>query len=111
MTCVDVATADQITALMATASRQRSVAATDMNAASSRSHSIFAMYLKGSNEELGIEVKGALNLVDLAGSERLSRSGAEGERLKETQHINRSLSCLTSVFVAKAENHPHVPFR
>merc|ERR1712003_450505 len=39
------------------------------------------------------------------------RSGAVGERLKETQNINRSLSSLADVFTAKAENRPHVPFR
>lgn len=37
---------------------------------------------------------GALNLIDLAGSERLSRSLAVGDRLKETQNINKSLSAL-----------------
>merc|ERR1719316_2093064 len=82
-----------------------------MNATSSRSHSVFALYLRGTNAERKEELHGALHLVDLAGSERLERSGAEGDRLRETQHINKSLSCLTSVFVAKAENHAHVPFR
>ena len=45
---------------------------------------------------------GSLALVDLAGSERLSRSGATGDRLKETQAINKSLSALTDVFTAIA---------
>merc|ERR1719327_2221771 len=82
-----------------------------MNSQSSRSHSIFALYLAGSHQELNSELRGALHLVDLAGSERLDRSGAVGDRLKETQNINRSLSSLTDVFAAKAENRSHVPFR
>merc|ERR1719281_127692 len=82
-----------------------------MNAQSSRSHSIFALYITGTNADLNTELHGALHLVDLAGSERLARSGATGDRLKETQNINRSLSSLTDVFVAKAEGRAHVPFR
>lgn len=111
MTCIDVTSLDQISLLMERAAQQRSVAATDMNAASSRSHSIFAMYLTGSSQELGLELHGALHLVDLAGSERLDKSGSKGERLKETQHINRSLASLTHVFHAKADACSHVPFR
>lgn len=51
---------------------------------------------------------GTLNLVDLAGSERLSRSQAEGARLRETQSINKSLSCLSDVFMALSTNASHV---
>jgi len=69
------------------------------------------MHLTGTNEKLGIELRGALHLVDLAGSERLDKSGATGERLKETQHINKSLASLAHVFAAKAEGCTHVPFR
>merc|ERR1712151_526596 len=97
--------------LMTKAARLRAVGSTDMNATSSRSHSIFALYLSGSNTELNSELHGALHLVDLAGSERLDRSGAVGDRLKETQNINRSLSSLADVFAAKAENRTHIPFR
>merc|ERR1712151_1428673 len=97
--------------LMTKAARLRAVGSTDMNATSSRSHSIFALYLTGSNTELNTELHGALHLVDLAGSERLDRSGAVGDRLKETQNINRSLSSLADVFAAKAEGRSHVPFR
>merc|ERR1719486_652373 len=82
-----------------------------MNSASSRSHSIFAMYLKGTNNATDTELTGALHLVDLAGSERLDKSGSTGERLKETRNINRSLSSLADVFAAKAEGRGHVPFR
>merc|ERR1711953_613692 len=69
------------------------------------------MYLKGTNRELGTELHGALHLVDLAGSERLAKSGSTGDRLKETQNINRSLSSLADVFLAKAQGHSHIPFR
>ncbi|EOD35917.1 hypothetical protein EMIHUDRAFT_44991, partial [Emiliania huxleyi CCMP1516] len=107
----EVTSMEQINLLMAKAAKQRAVGYTDMNAASSRSHSIFALYLTGVNEALGSELHGALHLVDLAGSERLDRSGATGERLKETQNINKSLSSLATVFSAKAARQAHVPFR
>eukprot|EP00928_Gymnodinium_smaydae_P097678 TRINITY_DN8907_c1_g3_i1.p1 TRINITY_DN8907_c1_g3~~TRINITY_DN8907_c1_g3_i1.p1 ORF type:complete len:904 (+),score=235.31 TRINITY_DN8907_c1_g3_i1:138-2849(+) len=111
MTCVEVGSMEQIYSLMSRAAKQRSVGATGMNAVSSRSHCIFALYLKGTNVELGVELCGALHLVDLSGSERLDKSLASGERLKETQSINKSLSSLADVFVAKAEGRPHIPFR
>merc|ERR1719316_211835 len=72
---------------------------------------MFALYLLGSNTNTKEVLHGALHLVDLAGSERLDRSGAQGTRLTETQNINKSLSALTDVFVAKAEGRKHVPVR
>ncbi len=62
----------------------------------------------GVNEKKGTMLEGQLNLVDLAGSERLSRSGATGDRMKETQAINKSLSSLTDVFTAIANKASHV---
>merc|ERR1712014_172614 len=96
---------------MARAAKHRSVGATDINAQSSRSHAVFALYLSGTNEKYNCELHGALHMVDLAGSERLGKSGSTGDRLKETQNINRSLSSLVDVFVAKSERRSHVPFR
>lgn len=55
---------------------------------------------------VGMPPTGALNLIDLAGSERLSRSLATGERLKETQNINKSLSALGTHSVYTAWAHP-----
>jgi kinesin family protein C1 len=103
----------QLEAVMAAASRARSVATTKMNAQSSRSHSVFMLHLCGSNEESGTTVQGALNLCDLAGSERLDRSGAasDAQRLKETQAINKSLSCLGDVFTHLSNGSKHIPFR
>lgn len=99
--------------LMAAAARSRSVASTKMNAVSSRSHSVFMLHLHGENDEDGTIVDGALNLCDLAGSERLDRSGAanDAQRLKETQSINKSLSCLGDVFTALSNGSTHVPYR
>jgi len=97
--------------LMDTAALHRATASTEMNAVSSRSHSIFSLYLTGINEELGAKVTGCLHLCDLAGSERISRSGAEGDRLKEAININKSLSCLTDVFNGLAQKNAFIPFR
>jgi kinesin family protein C1 len=103
----------QLEAVISAAARARSVATTKMNAQSSRSHSVFMLQLCGINEESGTTVQGALNLCDLAGSERLDRSGAasDAQRLKETQAINKSLSCLGDVFTSLANGSKHVPFR
>ena len=52
-----------------------------------------------------------LSLVDLAGSERLDKTRVEGERLKETLAINKSLSSLADVISALKENSKHIPYR
>ncbi len=101
----------QLDEVMQSAARHRSVGHTAMNAQSSRSHSIFTLYMKARNVNEGVVLKGALNLVDLAGSERLDRSGATGSRMKETLAINKSLSSLTDVFVAIGNKQAHIPFR
>lgn len=54
---------------------------------------------------------GKLNLVDLAGSERITKSGAEGSRLREAQCINKSLAALGDVINALRSRQSHVPFR
>ncbi|KAG3109653.1 Kinesin-like protein [Phytophthora idaei] len=111
LTLVDVTATDQVEVLMERASRARSVACTDMNAQSSRSHSVFTLHLQGVNDKDGVMLNGQLNLVDLAGSERASRSNVSGDRLKETQAINKSLSCLADVFNAIGNKASHIPFR
>ena len=88
-----------------------------MNDRSSRSHSVFTLRIVGKNGSTGEHCEGSLNLVDLAGSERLNASGAgaDRERLKETQNINKSLSALGDVIAAlgeKAERgDKHIPYR
>eukprot|EP00953_Heterococcus_sp_UTEX-ZZ885_P001614 1393-Heterococcus_DN1.PRE.4 len=102
-----------VTPAKSTAQRARSVARTDMNDQSSRSHSVFTLWLKGVNQASNTTLQGVLHMVDLAGSERLDRSGAANDKklLKETQAINKSLSCLADVFTALGNKASHIPFR
>ena len=103
----------KVESILRRASQTRSVAATKANERSSRSHSVFILKLIGLNSVTGERSEGTLNLVDLAGSERLSHSQSTGERLKETQNINRSLSCLGDVIAAlgNGKENSHIPYR
>jgi len=103
--------ANSVEVIMKLAAKRRSVGATDMNTTSSRSHSVFTLHLTALHPENGQELRGSLNLVDLAGSERLQRSKATGDRAKETMAINKSLSCLSDVFLAINKKSNHIPFR
>jgi len=100
---VDVRGADHVQDLVARAMGARSVAATAMNAQSSRSHSVFILWIEGRNDELGQQFRSSLNMVDLAGSERLKSSKAEGERKDEAVAINSSLSAIKTCFQQMVE--------
>ncbi|KAG7017611.1 Kinesin-like protein KIN-14P, partial [Cucurbita argyrosperma subsp. argyrosperma] len=91
--------------------RNRAVGATAMNERSSRSHSIVTIHVRGADLNGGSSLHGNLHLVDLAGSERVDRSEVTGDRLKEAQHINKSLSALGDVIFALAQKSSHVPYR
>ncbi|KAF9900006.1 kinesin-like nuclear fusion protein [Linnemannia zychae] len=111
ITTVVLTSAEKVTALLKKAAHNRSVGSTQMNERSSRSHCVFTLRLQGKNSITDESSEGVLNLIDLAGSERLSQSGATGDRLRETQAINKSLSCLGDVIYAIANKDPHVPYR
>lgn len=111
LTVAQVTKPEDATRLIATATRNRSTAATLSNAESSRSHSVFRLYITGNNATSGQTLSGVLNLVDLAGSERVKVSGAEGERLKESKAINKSLSQLSTVIQSLANRDKHIPYR
>ncbi|RDK42071.1 kinesin-domain-containing protein [Aspergillus phoenicis ATCC 13157] len=113
VTTVRLESPEMVETILKRAASNRSVAATKANERSSRSHSVFILKLIGENDITGERSEGTLNLVDLAGSERLSHSGATGERLKETQNINRSLSCLGDVIAALGQGKEggHIPYR
>eukprot|EP00866_Antonospora_locustae_P000342 jgi/Antlo1/342/807 len=102
---------EDLTNLFNIARKNRSVGATMSNEMSSRSHSVFILKVKMSNTTLKEYREGIFNFIDLAGSERLHVSKAEGERLRETQNINKSLSVLGNVITALVRKEQHVPFR
>ena len=90
----------------------RAVGGHDMNEHSSRSHSIFTIMCTTRNTIDGSGTFGKLNLIDLAGSERLSKTEATGDRLKEAQNINKSLSALGDVINALGNRkNTHIPYR
>lgn len=109
-TVVEVQHVRQVSELLQQAAARRAVQQTKKNDHSSRSHSVFQLRIVGDNGQ-GMNVTGLLSLVDLAGSERLKDSGATGDRLLETQAINRSLACLGDVIAALANGEKHVPYR
>ncbi len=104
--------ADTLSAL-SIGQQNRHVAATCMNKESSRSHSVFTLYLQTSAVRDGVTTRrfSRFNLIDLAGSERQKQTQATGDRLKEAMNINRSLSALGNVIMALANNNGHVPYR
>ncbi|KAF7647079.1 hypothetical protein LDENG_00177690 [Lucifuga dentata] len=102
-----VACYKDIESLMSEGNKSRTVAATNMNEESSRSHAVFNIILTHTLKDLHSGTSGEkvsrLSLVDLAGSERAAKTGAAGERLKEGSNINKSLTTLGLVISALAE--------
>nr|CAD2182171.1 unnamed protein product [Meloidogyne enterolobii] len=96
---------EDIFELMDAGNKARTVAATNMNSTSSRSHAIFTIVLTQREHvnDLDTEKVSKISLVDLAGSERADSTGAEGQRLKEGANINKSLTTLGLVIKKLAE--------
>ncbi|KAG6737204.1 hypothetical protein POTOM_059752 [Populus tomentosa] len=114
---IEVASARDVLQQLIQGAANRKVATTNMNHASSRSHSVFTCIIESKWESQGVTHHrfARLNLVDLAGSERQKSSGAEGERLKEATNINKSLSTLGLVIMNLVSisngKSLHVPYR
>jgi kinesin family protein C2/C3 len=111
LTMEPVSRYEDVVGLMHRGKSNRTTFATDMNEHSSRSHAMLSVYVTAKNHISGAVARGKLHLVDLAGSERVSKSGATGQRLKEAQNINKSLSALGDVIQARAAKRGHVPYR
>ncbi|KAK7278959.1 hypothetical protein RJT34_24000 [Clitoria ternatea] len=118
-----VASPDQVLEFMEFGESHRHIGETNMNLYSSRSHTIFRMIIESRDRSEDGESCNScdavrvsvLNLVDLAGSERAAKTGAEGIRLKEGSHINKSLMTLGTVIKKLSEGAEsqggHVPYR
>ncbi|XP_059352577.1 kinesin-like protein unc-104 [Daphnia carinata] len=113
---------DDINELIDEGNKARTVAATNMNETSSRSHAVFTLIFTqrrfDQTTSLSTEKVSKISLVDLAGSERADATGAKGTRLKEGANINKSLTTLGKVISALAEmamkkkkKGDHIPYR
>ena len=128
LTTVCVKSFEDVMSLIAIGDKHRTVASTNSNAHSSRSHAIVTLTVtlrsRTAGDKKGIllptsalqQKVGRVHLVDLAGSERVTLSGAKGERLREANNINRSLSVLGDVIkclgdTGKKNYAVHVPYR
>ncbi|TRM68597.1 hypothetical protein BD626DRAFT_118862 [Schizophyllum amplum] len=102
---------DEMMTLMDEGNKARTVAATNMNETSSRSHAVFTLLLtiKRHDVETNMDTEkvSRINLIDLAGSERANSTGATGQRLKEGANINKSLTTLGKVIAALATAGEH----
>lgn len=88
----------------------KTVASTDMNTRSSRSHSVLQVTLVQKNEE-GSSKTGKFTFVDLAGSERVDKTNAVGQTFEEAKKINLSLTCLANVIKSLSQGNAHIPYR
>lgn len=112
LTKTAVTSYEQIDALTERGTSHRTVAATKMNATSSRAHTVVTVVLTSKTVKDGQKMTktSEINLVDLAGSERAGSTGATGDTLKEGAKINQSLSALGNVISALADG-KKAPFR
>ena len=114
LTCCIVKSIPEIEKAMTFGTSNRKTASTNMNQDSSRSHSLFTIFIETAEESNGEEryKVGKLNLVDLAGSERSSKTGATGQTLKEGIKINMSPTALGNVISSLIDPaSKHIPYR
>ncbi|KUF97790.1 hypothetical protein AM588_10009795 [Phytophthora nicotianae] len=108
---VEVFNEGDVLDLMRLGHSHRSVGSHDFNEHSSRSHLVLSITIETGTKSDARRRISKLHLIDLAGSERVSKTAASGQRLKEAQNINRSLSALGDVIAALGANSKHVPYR
>ncbi|GAB5364343.1 hypothetical protein AAMO2058_000961500 [Amorphochlora amoebiformis] len=112
VTSVFVSSSEEVYSLIELGSANRAIGSTEMNAESSRSHSVFILKVgQMDSSEGGSNKNATLFLVDLAGSEKVRKTKASGQTLKEAMQINKSLSALGNVIKALTKASKHVPYR
>ncbi|XP_075402072.1 kinesin-like protein KIF18A [Tenrec ecaudatus] len=108
---------EEILQLLDNGNKNRTQHPTDVNAASSRSHAVFQIYLRQQDKTASINQSvciAKMSLIDLAGSERASATSAQGTRFREGTNINQSLLALGNVINALADakrKNQHIPYR
>ncbi|KAI9303760.1 kinesin heavy chain [Cunninghamella echinulata] len=109
---VYVSSTEEVYDVMRRGGSNRVVAYTNMNAESSRSHSMVMITITQKNVDTGAAKSGKLYLVDLAGSEKVGKTGASGQTLEEAKKINKSLTALGMVINALTDGKSnHIPYR
>ncbi|KAJ3515071.1 hypothetical protein NLJ89_g1995 [Agrocybe chaxingu] len=93
------------------ATLRRSVGATNLNRASSRSHAILTIEATMVDPVANTTLTGKINLVDLAGSENNKLTGNDPARMAESAAINKSLSVLGQVVHALNQGASRIPYR
>ncbi|KIY48777.1 kinesin-domain-containing protein, partial [Fistulina hepatica ATCC 64428] len=111
LTSVEVDSVEEFNRLYNRANKQRSVASTNLNHASSRSHAILTLEARSLSPETGARVTCRINLVDLAGSENNNHTGNDAQRMVESSAINKSLSALGQVVDALNRGDSRIPYR
>ena len=115
LTLIEVESAKEIREVLWIGAKARSIAATDLNEHSSRSHTIFQIHVELSDTRTMLRTRSKISLVDLAGSERLQAhltTNISQERIRELKSINRSLSSLSNCISALVQkSRVHIPYR
>jgi len=114
LSLLQAATEEQALNVYFQGDNQKAISEHTLNEASSRSHTVFTIYVESRSRVESSEkiTSSKIHLVDLAGSERLKKTNSEGSTLKEAAYINKSLSYLEQVVVALAnKQRDHVPYR
>ncbi|PBK94856.1 kinesin-domain-containing protein [Armillaria gallica] len=97
--------------IYARTAKHRSVGATKLNHASSRSHAVLTIEVTMTDHQCHRTIIGKMNLVDLAGSENNKHTGNDASRMQESAAINKSLSVLGQVVRNLNTGEPRIPFR
>ncbi|KAF9260345.1 kinesin-domain-containing protein [Marasmius fiardii PR-910] len=111
LSSIPIATVEEFDSIYAEATKNRSVGATNLNRASSRSHAVLTIEVTMLDSFNNRTRTGKLNLVDLAGSENNKMTGNDQTRMQESSAINKSLSVLGKVVHALNSGQTRIPYR
>ncbi|KAF8191738.1 kinesin-like protein, partial [Pholiota molesta] len=111
LTRTPISTVEEFDAIYNAATKHRSVGATNLNRASSRSHAVLTIEVSMLDTVANMTLTGKINLVDLAGSENNKLTGNDPSRMAESAAINKSLSVLGQVVHALNQGASRIPYR